>query len=211
MGFIARGGGQPFKQVPPGNFVARCYSLIDLGTQTSERFGNSAHKIRISWEVFGEDEAGQPLTIERDGRQMPMTVSSEYTLSLNDKALLRKVLASWRGKDFTADEAKGFDISKLLGAYCLLNVTNSEGANGKTYANVSGVTPLPKAMSASKPAGVHPLQQFDLDNPDMDLFESLPQFVKDKIESSPEWGANTKTRQPATAGGMDDIDDDVPF
>jgi hypothetical protein len=209
MGFTATSGGGNFKQVPAGNYVARCYQLIDLGHQLSEKFGTSAHKIRIGWEIFGEDDEGQPLTIVRDGVSMPMTVAAEYTVSLNEKANLRKVLAAWRGRDFSAEELKGFDISKLLGQYCLLNVTTSTSSNGKTYSNVGSIAPLPKAMAASKPAGVHQLQRFDLDDPDMEVFEDLPNFLKEKIESSPEW---EKSQRPATATAAAGIDDDdVPF
>lgn len=209
MGFVATNKGGTFKQVPPGNYVARCYSLIDLGHQVSEKFGTSAHKVRIGWEILDTDMDGQSLTIERDGRSLPMTVAAEYTVSLNEKANLRKHLASWRGRDFTADELKAFDISKLLGAYCMLNVTTSEGKEGKTYANVSGIAPLPKALQASKPAGVHELQQFDMDRPDMDVFDGLPQYVRDKITASPDWGKADK-RADALNAAAEELDD-VPF
>jgi hypothetical protein len=215
VGFIAKNAGT-FKQVPPGNYVARCYQLIDLGHQTSEKFGTSAHKIRIGWELYGEDEQGQPLTVQRDGQTLPMTVAAEYTVSLNEKANLRKHLVAWRGRDFTAEELKAFDISKLLGAYCLLNVTNSDSASGKTYANVSGIAPLPKQMANNKPAPGHQIQQLDLDDPDMDVFEELPQFLKDRIEASPEWQTlMSKRRLPAQTQALattaDDDDSDVPF
>ena len=114
MGFIASdNGGGDFKKVPQGVHMARCYSLIDMGTQLvrSQHGDKELHKIRIAWELFGEDEEGNPLTVERDGKTLPMTISKSYTLSLNEKANLRKDLESWRGKQFTDDEAKGFDIS----------------------------------------------------------------------------------------------------
>lgn len=208
MGFIASNKGGDFKAVPPGNYIARCFRLVDLGHQTNEKFGNSTHKIRIDWEVFGEDDvSGAPLTVERDGKAMPMTIGADYTVSLNEKATLRKVLAAWRGRNFSADELKAFDISKLLGAYCLLNVTTSESSNGKTYSNVSSVAPLPKAMAASKPAGVHPLTKFDIDNPDMDIFNELPKFLQDRIKAAPEWAAT-----PAKAPKQEQFaEDDIPF
>ena len=77
MGFIAKdSGGGNFKRVPSGAFIGRCYSLIDLGTQRSEgQFGvKDQHKIQIGWELFGEDDEGQPLTVEFEGKTMPMTI-----------------------------------------------------------------------------------------------------------------------------------------
>ena len=73
------------------------------------------HKIRIAWELFGEDEEGNQLTVDVDGRQMPMTISKSYTVSLHEKSSLRKDLAAWRGRDFTDEEAKAFDVSRLIG------------------------------------------------------------------------------------------------
>src|SRR6218665_1299476 len=63
MGFIAAdSGGGNFKRVPSGVHIGRCYSLIDLGTQKTEgQYGvKFQHKVRIGWELFGEDENGQP-------------------------------------------------------------------------------------------------------------------------------------------------------
>lgn len=193
MGFVAKdsGDGGNFKRVPSGVYIGRCYSLIDLGTQhTSGQYGEKEqHKIRIGWELFGEDEDGNDLTIEIDGKTMPMTISKSYTLSLHEKANLRKDLSAWRGKDFTDEEAAAFDVSKLVGAYCMVNVTTSEN-NGKTYSNVAGLTPLPGALKNAKPAGVHEPVLFNLDEPDMDVFDSFHEKLQDYIRKSPEFAAS---------------------
>ena len=193
MGFIAKdsGDGGNFKRVPSGVYIGRCYSLIDLGTQhTSGQYGEKEqHKIRIGWELFGEDEDGNELTIEIDGKTMPMTISKNYTLSLHEKANLRKDLSAWRGKDFTDEEALAFDVSKLVGAYCMVNVTTSEN-NGKTYSNVAGLTPLPGALKNAKPAGVHDPVLFNLDEPDMAVFDSFHEKLQDYIRKSPEFAAS---------------------
>lgn len=219
MAFIATdSGGGNFKRVPAGVFIGRCYSLIDLGTQlTTGQYGEKMqHKIRIGWELFGEDENGEPLTVDVDGKTMPMTISKSYTVSLHEKAGLRKDLAAWRGRDFTEEEAKAFDVSKLVGAYCMVNVTTSETngkTNGKTYSNVAGLTPLPGALKNAKPAPVHEQVIFDLDAPDMAVFNSFHEKLQDAIKRSPEWARHGKQApQPAMAGGFDDDPDGgVPF
>lgn len=216
MAFIAKdSGGGDFKKVPPGVYIGRCYSLIDLGTQlTSGQYGEKMqHKIKISWELFGEDDAGHPLTILVDGKEIPLTISKNYTVSLHEKAGLRKDLAAWRGKDFTEEEAKAFDVSKLLGAYCMVNCTISE-TNGKTYTNVAGLTPLPGALKNAKPAPVHENIIFDLDKPDMKAFNAFYEKLQDMIKRSPEW-AQLHGKQPVQAGPFDDMPDsnfeDPPF
>lgn len=198
MGFVASdSGGGNYKRVPAGAHVGRCFSLIDLGTQLSSgQYGEKLqHKIQIKWELFGEDEQGAPL-VSDDGS--PMTISKSYTLSLSDKASLRKDLASWRGRDFTEEEAKAFDVTKLLGAYCMVNVTTSEN-NGKTYTNVAGLTPLPSALKNSKPNPVHENVIFNLDEPDWTLFDSFHDKLKEAIKRSPEYaqasGSMTETSE----------------
>ena len=220
MGFIASDNGSSnFKRVPSGAFIGRCYSLVDLGTQkTDGQYGvKFQHKIQIAWELFGEDDDGNPLTVEWEGRVMPMVIKKSYTVSLHEKAALRKDLASWRGKDFTEEEAKAFDISKLLGAYCMVNVTTSEN-NGKTYSNVSGLTRLPTAFKDSKPAPVHSNLVFDLDSPDMTIFSNFHEKLQEAIKKSPEWQEKQGKTHPAEQGpssGFDDmpdyVSDYVPF
>lgn len=207
MGFVASDtGGGDFKKVPQGVHMARCYSLVDLGTQLSHgQYGErEQHKIRIAWELFGEDDDGKPLTIERDGSVMPMTISKSYTLSLSEKSNLRKDLQSWRGRAFTDEEAKGFDISKLLNVYCMINVTHSE-TNGKTYANVSSITPIPSALKNAKPEPIHELVVFDLDNPDWDVFAKFHEKLQDAIKSSPEY-AVAAGHSNAPGSGFDDME-----
>lgn len=214
MGFIAAdSGGGSFKRVPPGAYIGRCYSLIDLGTQHTDGVYGSKfqHKIRIAWELFGEDEQGNPLTVDVDGKQMPMTISKSYTVSLHEKAGLRKDLAAWRGKDFTDEEAKAFDVSKLIGAYCMVNATTSE-TNGKTYTNVAGLTPLPGALKNAKPAPVHENLIFDLDKPDMKVFNGFHEKLQEAIKKSPEWAhATGGPRSTAPASGDFETDGDIPF
>lgn len=213
MGFIAtdNGGGGNFKRVPAGVHIGRCFSLIDLGTQESSgQFGTKLqHKIRIGWELFGEDDAGHPLTTD-DGK--PMTISKSYTVSLHEKSAMRRDLAAWRGRDFSEEEARAFDVSKLIGAYCMVNVTTSE-SNGKTYSNVTGLTPLPSALKASKPAPVHEPVVFDLDQPDMSVFATFHEKLQEAIKRSPEWAqrqGSAKAAAPA-GSGFDDMDEDIPF
>lgn len=214
MGFIAKdSGGGDFKRVPPGVYIGRCFSMIDLGTQTTNgQYGEKQqHKIRIGWELFGEDEDGNPLTIDVDGKAMPMMISKSYTVSMNEKANLRKDLSAWRGRDFTDEEAAAFDVSKLLNAYCMINVVSSEH-DGKTYSNVGGITPLPGALKNAKPDPVHAQVVFDLDTPDMAVFDTFHEKLQGAIMKAPEWAASQGVAYvPPTANGFESMPDDIPF
>ncbi len=124
MALIAResGGGGTFTPVPPGMYLARCYRIVDLGTQKSEYLGQIKNlpKVMLQFEVHGEDDAGKPLVTAKGE---PMSISKNFTLSLAEKATLRKDLQTWRGKEFTADELRGFQIDNVLGAWAMIAIS----------------------------------------------------------------------------------------
>jgi len=197
-----------FKPVPAGSHLGRCWRIIDLGSQKVEYMGETKvqRKIMIGWELFGEDDDGAPLKTD-DGK--PMSIFKQYTLSWSENANLRKDLQAWRGKPWTDAEANRFDLKTVLGAFCMLNVivTNK---NGKTYSNVGGISPVPAMMkSAGLPNGVNKTQLFTIADPDMDVFDSLSNHIKQKIEGSPEW--QSRGNKPAPSTGFDDMEDEIPF
>ena len=217
MALIAResGGGGTFTPVPPGMYLARCYRIVDLGTQKSEYLGQIKNlpKVMLQFEVHGEDDAGKPLVTAKGE---PMSISKNFTLSLAEKATLRKDLQTWRGREFTAEELRGFQIDNVLGAWAMIAITKAMGNNGKEYTNIANINSVPKAMKATLPEGHNKCAAFYIENPDMDMFETFSDNLRAKIEQSPEWQAR-KGNQPAKeqsaskGSGFDDMDDDIPF
>ena len=59
-------------------------------------------------------------------RDRPAAISKEFTLSLHERANLRRVLISWRGRQFTAEELGGFELANVLGANAMLNVVHND-------------------------------------------------------------------------------------
>jgi hypothetical protein len=177
--------GTTHRIVPAGVHLARCFRLVDLGTQPEVFEGEQKmmKKLRVEFELHGEDDAGQPLTRD-DGR--PLTIGMELTASLGKKAKLRAHLESWRGRPFTPEELLGFDMARLLGAYGLCNVTHRTSGAGKAYAAVSSLSPLPAAMRATKPAPILPNCMLDLDDFDRAVFEALPEWLQQQIDQSTE-------------------------
>jgi hypothetical protein len=134
---IATAGEQrEFTPAPAGLHQAVCVDVVDLGMLEVTYGGKTKqqHKVRVVWQI---DEA-----MDDDKR---FIVQKRYTLSLSEKATLRKDLESWRGKPFTRDEEMGFDLERLIGVNCFLNVVHAS-RDGKTYANVASVVPLKRGM-----------------------------------------------------------------
>lgn len=197
-----------FKNVPAGSHLGRCYRIVDLGSQKSEYMGEIKiqRKIMVGWELFGEDDEGVSLLTD-DGK--PMAIFKNYTLSWAENATLRKDLQSWRNKPWTDSEAKRFDLKSILNQYCMLNVIHKD-SNGKTYANVATISPVPSMIKqAGLPKPVNANQIFTLAEPDMVLFETFGKGLKDKIMNSPEWTMYA-SRNPMKAP-IADMVDDLPF
>jgi len=196
-----------FKNVPAGSHLGRCYRIIDLGSQKSEYMGEIKvqRKIMLGWELFGEDDEGKPLQTD-DGK--PMAIFKNYTLSWAENATLRKDLQSWRNKPWTDSEAKRFDLKSILNQYCMLNVIHKD-SNGKTYANVATISPVPSMIKqAGLPKAINANQVFTLAEPDMVLFETFGKSLREKIMNSPEWTMYAG-RNPEKS--IADMADDVPF
>ncbi len=171
-----------FEPIEAGSYPARCYSMIEMGTnqETYQGVDKMVNKVRITWELPTEMQIFK----EERGPE-PRVISKEFSLSMHEKANLRGFLESWRGKSFTDNEAKAFDVTNLLGVPCLLSITHKTAANGNTYANISSVSLLPKGMEC--PEMINERQELSFDNFKKELFESLPDFIKEKIQTSQEY------------------------
>lgn len=210
MSFYIEDTPKEFEICPPGIHLARCYSVVDLGTQKNEYMGQVKflRKIRISWEIHGTDENGQPIRM-KDGR--PFGVFDDYTYSWSPKSNLRVDLQSWRNKPFSEEETRRFDLGKLLDQFCMLNIIEHKSKTGRIYANINGITPVPNVMKqAGLPNGVNPTKLFYLRQPDMQVFEGLPEYVKNKIMSSPEW-AKLNLKPVGQEFSNEPVDSDIPF
>jgi hypothetical protein len=209
MGLIASDkGGKGFDPVPEGTFNAVCYQVIDLGTHLDEKFGKRSQKANITWEIPSER-----ILIERNGQtiDLPRAISKEYTVSLNEKATLRKDLQTWRGKSFTEAELGGFDIKNVLGKSCLLQVIHTKKGD-KVYANVSAVIAYPKGMEGLKPENPEIFYSI-ADDRDV-IPQGVPQWLIDKIKTSDEYQSfvpSEMSHAPDASEATSEDNSDVPF
>lgn len=220
MSLIVEDTGGNFEKCPSGMHLARCYRIIDLGTQKSEYMGQTKylHKVMLGWEIHGMNDDGSPIKMQ-DGR--PFSIFKNYTMSWSEKANLRLDLQSWRGKPFTQEELRRFDLKNVLGAFCMVNVIERPAKEGnKMYTNVSGVTPVPAMIKQNGlPAAVNKNELFSISEPDMEMFNAFSDNLKLKISSSPEWQkkhgqapAPQASPQGAPAKpAFDEDDSDIPF
>ena len=197
---IANGGNDTpsYPTVSVGVHKARCVRVIDLGTQQNDYQWQISWKrhVMLIWEVPSEtDNKGEPLTI-----------SKFYTLSLNEKANLANDLVSWRGRPFTETEKKAFDISKVAGKPCSINVILNQ--NGKP--KVSTVMPIGKNDEIAQQ--FHPNMVFsitDFQEKKMEVFNQLPEGIRNIILKSKEL-EGTEKQDFGDENNAQDLGD-IPF
>ncbi len=160
---------------PPGSYAGRCYQYIDYGTHHYETQwgGKIQRKFQFGFEITGPRM--------KDGK--PFALWQTFTMSMYHKGALLPFLTNWLG-GFNEDSRP--DLTQLVGRVGLVTVIhNTKGE--KTYANMGAVVPMPEAMPEPEP--INPQVIFDLDAPDIAVFDSLPDFMKEKIIGSNEHSA----------------------
>lgn len=212
MSLTSAENSKEFDLVPAGLYVARCYRLIDGGTQDVEWAGiaKKQRKIRITWEIL-DDEVRM-----NDGR--PFSLSKIYTNTLSEKGNLRKDLEAWRGRPFTNEELKGFDLTDIVGKYCQLQVIHEESQkNGKVYDNIGAIV----QARAPYPDAVNDAVTWNYDKYTPADWNALSNYEKEFVKKADEWypqieeeseaEANKLTPSPGAADADIEIEDIPDF
>ena len=165
----------------PGTYPARLVQIIDLGIQPQKPYLGQekppVHQIMMTYELLDEfciDEDGEEL--EDKPRWVSETIAFRSLKA--DMAVSTK-----RYKALDPTEAYGGDFQQLIGTPCNVTIVNNE-SKGKIYNNVATVSSM-RARDADKaPELINAPKFFAIDEPDLEVFLSLPQWIQDKITSN---------------------------
>jgi hypothetical protein len=191
MAIIAKSTGEATQRelIPAGTYVARCYSVVHLGHVTQKYMGEEkvVDLVRFTWELPTELRC-----FNQDKGMQPCAISKEMTFSLHEQSNLRAMLNTWRGKALTEDEAKEFDLARLIGKECMINLIHqpSKANPEKVYERIAAVLPMMKGMVC--PPQHNPSMEFSVLEFDRPKFESLPTFLQEMITGSTEYQSMMK-------------------
>jgi hypothetical protein len=206
-------GGGDFKLVEPGTYPAVCTWIVGIGPQPTP--WGAKEKIKLRFEIPSER-----IEYEKDGQRLegPAVMWATYTASLSKKAILRADLEAWRGKPFTDDELRGFDLNKVLGAPCMLSVVHRKADNGRVYDEIASIGRLTKGIPVPEPEGE--LIGFDIRDHTAAEYEALPEWCQRKVDDGL---AEIKAQEELAAAQAEALagqradersaftDDDIPF
>ena len=200
-GIIVSGSAKTKREiVPSGTHIARCYSMIDIGTVEWEYNGETkyTHKVRLSFELPNEMR-------DFGGEQKPMVISKEYTKSLHEKSNLRKDYESWRGKSFSNEELKSFDITSVLGASCNVSVLHKTSKGGNEFAQIGSISSMTKGSKCPEQINENFIFNYE-DNFNEEWLEIQPEWIKDQIKNTDEYKSKMNQKK-----FQDTPTDDMPF
>lgn len=112
-----------------GTVQAVLAEVRDLGLldQVYQGVAKKVHKVLFRWQLA-----------ELDSEKQPKRVYERFTLSLHEKATLRKRIKGLFGKEPPAT----IDLEKLVGTNTNLVIVHAEGKEGKNYANIAATLKL---------------------------------------------------------------------
>jgi len=186
----------------PDNYPARLVQVIEMGKRPNffdpEKIN---HEIMLTYELVSEfmlDEKGEPL------EDKPLWLSETINMiDLPDNMTTQQIYADqFKGKSKLVQRCKTFDpkgelefdLSELLGRPCTLTVVQyqkklKQGETNPALGNrIGAVTGLMKGMVI--PDLINPPKLFTLDEPDLTILGSLPDWLQDKIKENLEFNGS---------------------
>jgi|SRR6185369_1810194 len=212
MGLVAnkKQGNKQFVEqanITPGNYPARLVQLIDLGLQAQRAFQGKdkppAQEIMLTYELVDEymkDDAGND--IEDKPRWISETLPF-FGLHAD------KAKSTQRYHAFDPNEDWGGDFAQAVGLPINVTVVNNPAANGKVYDNVAGISPMRPRDAQQCPELKNPIRVFDLDNPDVAVFNGFPEWIQTKIKNNLNY-AGSKLEKALTGSPVGQKEADKP-
>lgn len=166
---------------PAGTHIAVLYSMIDMGTQETEFKGEKkkGRKIRLSFELPKK-------RADFDGVSKPISIHRELGFTMFSKGNLRAFAEALLGRALGDKEADDLDVEELLGRAALATVLHEKGQDGQMYAKFKGLSPLMEGIEAPKPE--NKVVFYSVVKGDNHVYEALPDWMKDRLNSAPEFG-----------------------
>lgn len=172
------------KPIPPldaGSYPARLVQILLMGVQKNRPYKGEEKapslKIRLTYEMLDEfmkDEDGNDIP------EKPRWISEDLPF-FSLKADLAKSTKRYYALD--PDSEHEGDWAKLLSAPCVVTLVQSE-SKGKIYNNVAGVSAMRPKEAAKAPPLVNEGKIFDFYSPDMEVFNSLPDWLQEEAKSA---------------------------
>ena len=153
----------------PGTYQGRLIGIAELGLQETTYKEEKKIQKQVSF-LFN---------VYKNNNSKPVVLGKTYTMSMRENSNLRKAIMAIRGKDFTKEELKDWDLVQLLNKPCLITVGLYEKKGFKSLS----ITQVSMSMKDSQtPEATQEKIYFDMDNTDTwESFARMPKWLQIKI------------------------------
>lgn len=181
---------KPQPLLEAATYPARLMAVYDLGLQPDFFNGEEkAPKRNIMWvyeflDEFMKDDDGQDIT------DKPRVLSESFKL-FNLKA--DKAISTDRYLALDPTQKFKGEYKPLLGTPCMITVVHNPGKGknaGRTFEKVAGIAGMREKDAKNAPALVNAPKYFDLTSPDLELFNTIPEWVRNIIKSNLEFNGS---------------------
>ncbi len=178
-----------YDNMEPGNYPGRLVMVIDMGLQPGRQYKSEKPKepcreIATTYEFsdeFMKDEDDQPLLDKPRflTEQMPFHNISQEKAKSTARYKVHDPMNKFEG-DWTA----------LLGNPVFITVVNSPSKDGKVYDNIGGISAMRSKDAEKLPPLINEPLAFDLDNPTLEGWNRIPEFLQKKIRGNLEYAGS---------------------
>lgn len=170
-----------------GQYPARVVQVIDMGLQPQRAFQGKekppAHQIMITYELSHEfmvDEHGNPIA------EKPRWYSEDFVFHNIGAEKAKSTIR------YYAIDPKGVadgDFSKLVGMPCQVMLTKVPDKKnpGKEKNYVGDVSAAARMPGYVQPELVNPSSTFSMDEPDLEVFKKLPEWIQKRLKENLEY------------------------
>lgn len=172
----------PIEPVEAGTYPARLVGAIDIGVQPQPAYKGQekppAHEVIFIYELLDEflkDEDGN------DQEDKPRW-QSERLKFYGREAEKSKIASRYAALDPTNEH--GDNVDPLLGVPVMVTLVHNPRKGEGVWVNVDNVAPMRAKDAAKAPELVNDPILFDMDEPNMEVWERVPAWVKKLITSA---------------------------
>lgn len=183
----------------PGGYPARVVQVVAMGRMSLGQFDGKPKPpglaVRITYELV------DAFMVDEDGNELedkPRWINEEFILLPMERDLAK---STKRYQAIDPKNTAGGDWTKLLGFPCVVTVVNNPSANGKTYDNVGTVAAARPRDIAGMADLKNPASLFLVDTPDMEVFNKLPKFLREKIMGNLDFEGSALQKALKASGG----------
>lgn len=172
------------------NYPARLVQVIDCGLQKNYFDPDKInHEVMLTYEldgVFCLDEAGnevvdKPRWFSETINMIELPVDMDLLEIYNDQFRGKAKMVT-RSRAFDPKGLKEFDFSEMLDSPCAVTIIQKKKKDGEMKNEVGNVTAPMRGMQVAPL--VNKPKLFVLDDPDMEVFGSLPTWLQDNIKKN---------------------------